>query len=241
MSERRASAVRPSRRAAAAPPLRAAAAPALRPASASDPERAARAKHYDRGYFDKWYRDPRHAVVHGHVLSRRVQLAVAAAEYLLERPIRSVLDVGCGEARWRAPLLRARPGLRYIGVDGSAYAVERYGRERGIRHARLAELGRLKLGGPFDLIVCSDVLHYVPDAEARAALRAIARLLGGVAFVEVFTREDETEGDDEAFQPRPAAAYRRMFRAAGLTHVGLHCWVGRRLARELVSFERGRT
>lgn len=222
----------------ARPPRTPAARPARRVARvAREAARAARAKNYDRRYFDKWYRDPRHAVVHGGVLARRVQLAVAAAEYLLERPIRSVLDVGCGEGRWRAPLLRARPGLRYVGVDGSAYAVARYGRERGIRHARLAELPRMKLGGPFDLVVCSDVLHYVPTAEVRVALKAIARLLGGVAFIEVFAREDETVGDDEAFQPRPAATYRRLFREAGLVHVGLHCFAGRRLAQELVSFE----
>lgn len=230
---------RRARSSARARPQRSPAARSTRTARAArDAARAERSKSYDRGYFDKWYRDPRHAVVHGGVLARRVQLAVAAAEYLLERPIRSVLDVGCGEGRWRAPLLRARPGVRYVGVDGSAYAVARYGRERGIRHARLSELPRLKLGGPFDLVVCSDVLHYVPTAEVRVALKAIARLLGGVAFIEVFSREDETVGDDEAFQPRPAASYRRLFRAAGLVHVGLHCFVGRRLADELVSFER---
>ncbi len=201
-------------------------------------EVAARAKRYDRAYFDKWYRDPRHAVVHGGVLARRVQLAVAAAEYLLERPIGSVLDVGCGEGRWRAPLLRARPRARYVGVDASAYAVARYGRERGLIQARLGELGRLKLGRRFDLVVCSDVLHYVPTDELRRALRGIVRHLEGVAFIEVFTREDDTEGDDEAFQPRPAATYARLFRAAGLTHVGLHCFVGPRRVRELVSFER---
>src|SRR5689334_9102190 len=104
---------------------------------------AARAKRYDRAYFDKWYRDARHAVVHGDVLARRVQLAVAAAEYLLERPVGSVLDVGCGEGRWRAPLLRARPRVRYVGVEPSPYAVARYGREREIVQARLAELKQL--------------------------------------------------------------------------------------------------
>lgn len=200
---------------------------------------AARTKRYDRAYFEKWYRDPRHAVVHDGVLARRIQLAVAAAEYLLERPIASALDVGCGEARWRAPLLRARPGLRYVGVDSSDYAFARYGKSRGIVHAGLAELPRLKLGARFDLVVCSDVLHYVTDAELPAALRGIARHLGGVAFIEVFTREDETEGDDVAFQPRNAARYRRALQAVGLTHVGLHCWVGRGMARQLASFERG--
>ena len=54
----------------------------------------------------------------------------------------------------------------------------------------------MKLKGPYDLIVCSDVLHYVSTDEMRRGLKTIAGLLGGVAFLELFTRDDETEGDD---------------------------------------------
>jgi SAM-dependent methyltransferase len=197
------------------------------------------AKRYDRESFDRWYRDPRKAVVHRDVLARRVQLAVAAAEYLLERPIRSVLDVGCGEAPWRALLLHARPGVRYVGVDSSAYAVRRFGRTRGIRLGTLGGLGPMKLGGPFDLVVCSDVLHYVETAELARGLRSIQRLVRGVAFLELFTKEDATIGDDVDFQPRSAATYRRMLRAAGFVPLGLHCYAGRALEPDLIAFERG--
>ncbi len=196
-------------------------------------------KRYDRDYFDRWYRDPRWTVVHQGVLARRVQLAVAASEYLLERELRTVLDVGCGEAPWRALLRRARPKVRYTGVDSSAYAVKRYGRTRGIRLGSLATLGRLGLDPPYDLIVCSDVLHYVGTDEARQGLKAIARMLGGVAFIEMFAKEDATEGDQEDFQMRPAATYRRLLREAGLIPLGLHCYAGRLLQRELTTFERG--
>jgi SAM-dependent methyltransferase len=194
-------------------------------------------KTYDRRYFEKWYRNPRHAVVHADVLERRVRLALGAAEYLLERPIRTVLDVGCGEGRWRVALRRLRPRVRYTGVDSSEYAIARYGTRRHLIQGSVGGLGRLGLRGPFDLIVCSDVLHYVPTAEARRGLRAIAKLLGGLAFVEVFAREDETEGDHVGFQSRGAAQYRRMFKEAGLTQLGLHCWVGRAQARRLTVFE----
>jgi SAM-dependent methyltransferase len=197
------------------------------------------AKVYDRAYFDRWYRDPASAVIHRGHLARRVQLAVAAAEYLLERPIGSVLDVGCGEAPWRALVLHARPGVRYVGVDSSEYVVRRYGRARNIVLGRFGDLGRLALGGPFDLVVCSDVLHYVPDRELDRGLRALARLAAGLAFIEVFPREDDTIGDDVGYVARPAAAYRRRFEAAGLTHVGLHGWVGRAIAHDLTTFERG--
>jgi SAM-dependent methyltransferase len=196
-------------------------------------------KVYDRAYFDRWYRDPASAVIHRGVLARRVQLAIAAAEYLLERPIVSVLDVGCGEAPWRALVLHARPEARYVGVDSSEYVVRRYGRSRNIVLGRFGDLGRLELGGPFDLVVCSDVMHYVEDAELTRGVRAIARLTAGLAFLEVFPREDDTEGDDVGYVARSAAAYQRLFESAGLTHVGLHGWVGRALARDLMTFERG--
>jgi SAM-dependent methyltransferase len=196
-------------------------------------------KIYDRAYFDRWYRDPRHTVVHEGVLERRVRLAVAAAEYLLERPLRSVLDVGCGEGRWRALLRRVRSRVRYTGVDSSLYAVARFGRSRDVRLGRLGTLGRLDLDPPYDLIVCSDVLHYVETDEALKGLRAIERMLGGVAFIEAFAREDETEGDHEGFQPRPAAVYRRLFAEARLVPLGLHCFVGRSLSDRLSVFERG--
>ena len=196
-------------------------------------------KIYDQAYFDRWYRDPRYALFHHGMLPRRVQLAVAASEYLLERPIKSVLDVGCGEGRWRPLLKQVRPRVRYVGVDSSEYVVSRYGRRRNLRLGRLDQLGRLGLGGPFDLIVCSDVLHYVEREELRRGLRAIARLLGGVAFLELFTAEDATEGDDHHFQRRSAATYRRTFRDAGLIPLGLHCYAGRALKGRLATFERG--
>ena len=136
-------------------------------------------KAYDQAYFERWYRDPRYALFHHGMLPRRVQLAVAASEYLLERPIRSVLDVGCGEGRWRPLLKHVRPRIRYVGVDSSPYVVARYGKRRHLRLGRLGQLGQLGLEGCFDLIVCSDVLHYVERDELRRGLQAIARLLEG--------------------------------------------------------------
>ena len=49
--------------------------------------------HYDRRYFDKWYRHPRHRVKSRRDMHRQLGFIVAATEYLLDRPVRSVLDV----------------------------------------------------------------------------------------------------------------------------------------------------
>ncbi|MBN8264868.1 MAG: class I SAM-dependent methyltransferase [Xanthomonadales bacterium] len=180
-------------------------------------------KHYDRAYFDRWYRD---GGIGGPArLARKVALAVATAEYHLERPIRSVLDIGCGEGAWRAPLRKLRPRVQYLGFDASEYAIARHGRTRNLRLARFGDFATLRPCAPADLLVCSDVLHYLPTRELDRGLPALADLCGGVAFIEVFAREDETEGDDHDFQPRPAAFYRRRLRAVGLQPLGSHCWL----------------
>jgi SAM-dependent methyltransferase len=208
-------------------------------------------KTYDRAYFDRWYRDPAQAVIQREHLARRVRLAVAAAEWVLDRPVESVLDIGCGEGPWRAALRRVRPGAQYLGLDPSAYAVRRYGRTRGLVQAGVGDLAtaalrreftRRAMRPPFDLVVCCDVLHYVPTPELARGLAAIARLIGGggVAYLEFFSRDDSTEGDDDGFMPRSAATYARLFRAAGLTHLGLHAYVVKKaMGRELMTFEQG--
>ena len=133
-------------------------------------------KVYDETYFNRWYRGAQPAADRAH-LRRKVAMAVAMAEYYLERPIRSVLDIGCGEGAWRAPLLKLRPKVEYLGFDSSEYAVRRYGRTRNLHLARFGDFAWLRPCAPVDLLVCSDVMHYVPDRELRAGLAGVAELV----------------------------------------------------------------
>ncbi|MGH8033222.1 MAG: class I SAM-dependent DNA methyltransferase [Luteimonas sp.] len=180
-------------------------------------------KIYDAAYFQRWYR--RGAVADTRRLARKVALAVATAEYHLERPLRSVLDIGCGEGAWRAPLRKLRPDVRYLGFDSSEYAVARYGRRRTIHHARFADFALLRPCPPVDLLVCSDVLHYLAARELDRGLPGLAELCDGVAFIEAFTREDAADGDEDGFQNRPAAFYRKRLAGVGFRHIGSHCWL----------------
>lgn len=186
-------------------------------------------KTYDRAYFDKWYRDPRHAVTSRHELERKVALAVAVAEYYLGRRVRNVLDIGCGEGVWRAPLRRLRPGLDYLGLDSSEYAIARYGRSRNLRSATFGELGELRFDRRFDLIVCADTLHYVRSGELKRGLRGIVEMLEGVAFLELFTSRDAPDGDKRGFIARTPRWYLSTFTQAGLTACGSHCYIGPKL------------
>jgi len=193
-------------------------------------------KTYDADYFKRWYQADQAGGAAR--LARKVALAVASAEYYLERPIRSVLDIGCGEGAWRAPLLKLRPRVQYLGFDSSAYAIQRYGRSRNLHMAKVGDFAWLRPCAPVDLLVCSDVMHYVPSRELRPALEGFAELTGGVAFLEAFSAEDEFDGDHEGFQARPARWYGSGLKNAGFTALGSHCWLSPALAGHAAALER---
>jgi SAM-dependent methyltransferase len=182
-------------------------------------------KTYDASYFRRWYHNPRTRIDSASALRRKVQLAVSVAEYMLARRIRTVLDVGCGEARWRAPLRQLRPNVSYLGLDPSAYIVRRFGRSHHVRRGGLGTLRALEGAAAYDLIVCADVIQYVDTRELRSGLREIRRLLRGVAYVEAFAKEDDMEGDIVDWSVRTARQLRRLFRGAGLAHCGMNCFV----------------
>lgn len=206
------------------------------------PDPVAARKVYDRSYYEKWYHDPSRRVITQAAVARKVRLVTGIAEALLERPIRTVLDVGCGEGAWRAHLRELRPRIRYTGVESSEYAVERFGKSRGIvrgSFGTLDSIGSAALRGPFDLIVVCDVLHYVPEAELAPGFAAIAARLGGVAYLEAYTTEDSVEGDRHGWHHRSAEQYRRHLRRAKLFPVGMHCYVGAAMAGTPAALERG--
>jgi SAM-dependent methyltransferase len=195
-------------------------------------------KTYDRAYYRKWYQDPETRIASRAGLARKVALAVAAAEFMLARPIESVLDVGCGEGSWRAPLRKLRPRATYLGVDSSDYVVERYGASRNIRRGDFGRLRALDLeAGSFDLIVCADVVQYIRDDDLRRGLREIRRLARGVVYIETFAAEDAMEGDRDGWIDRPARVISRFFREAGLTHCGFYCWIDLRKITNANRFE----
>lgn len=192
-------------------------------------------KQYDQAYFDRWYRNPRERVKDPGEFVRKVRLALSMAEYYLGRPVESVLDVGCGEGHWRAPLLAARPGLRYLGVDASSYVVQRFGRQRNLHRVAFAELPMLaeRAGSLFggaatvDLLVCSDVIHYLSARDLALGLPAFAQLCQGVAWIEMFCRGDQFVGDDDGFIARPREWYRRTMARHGWLALGSNGWLSR--------------
>lgn len=193
-------------------------------------------KRYDRAYFDRWYRGG--GALAGADFERQVALAVALAESVIAGPIRRVLDVGAGEGRWYPVLARLRPRVRYQGVEPSEWAVGRWGGRRNLVHGDLDSLPQLDLRPGHDLVILSDVLHYLPDDAVRRGLDHVAPLVGGLLFAPTFTATDEIEGDKVDFQHRDPAWYRRAFRGAGLHQVGPWAWTNAERYGELAGLER---
>jgi len=189
-------------------------------------------KRYDRAYFDKWYRRVR---VHSKgEMQRKVGMAVSLCEYFLRRQIRSVLDIGCGEGAWFPHLRILRPRLSYVGIDPSDYAVERFGETRHVRKGSFAEL---EVDRRYDLVICSDVLHYLTDKEIRRGLPALVEATGGMAYIEVLTSHEEIIGDLDGLIRRSPMWYRKLFSKAGLVECGPYSWLSEEMASDTAQME----
>jgi len=197
-------------------------------------------RRYDRAYFDRWYRDPETRVKSGAAIRRKATLALSVAEYYLERPVRTVLDAGCGEGNWLPALKSLRPGIRYTGVDASSYAVQRFGKKRNIRHGTFATLEEIGLADDYDLIVCSDTLFYLPLEELKLGIQSLAHRAAGVAFLELYTGSDSVIGDFPAEGLKKAAFYRELVRRHGFLSVGSHCYLGPEISTRAMVMERSR-
>jgi len=192
---------------------------------------------YDRAYFDRWYRDPKTRVKSTAAIRRKAALALSVAEYYLERPVRSILDVGCGEGNWFPALRSLRRGIRYTGVDASLYAVERYGKSRNIRFGTFDTLEEIGLADEYDLIVCSDTLFYLPLEELKAGIASLAVRAAGVTFLELYTGEDSLIGDFPTEGLQSADYYRRLLKKHGFLPVGSHCYLGPELRGAAMQME----
>ena len=194
-------------------------------------------KVYDEQYFERWYRGTDPAADRAH-LKRKVAMAVAVAEYYLERPIQTVLDIGAGEAAWRAPLRAIRSDVDYLAFDSSEYAVSRYGSRRNLHYARFGDFEWLRPCPPVDLLICSDVMHYVSASELKRGIVGLAELTGGVAFLETFVKGDPFAGDQEGFVARSGRSFRSTLSKAGLEPIGSHFWVRADVADGFAAMER---
>jgi SAM-dependent methyltransferase len=123
----------------------------------------------------------------GDYMALQPPLEVRRVEELLHevrRPVRRVLDFGCGRGGWIPVLERAFPGAELTGVDISATAIARARADLPAHRFERFD-GERAPGedGSFDLVFSYHVLEHVLDLDGTAA--EIARLVapGGQACV----------------------------------------------------------
>lgn len=178
---------------------------------------------FDRDYYRRYYLDPRTAVGSPHEARARAHLIAALADHI-GLPVRTILDAGCGIGQLRAPLLERLPRARYAGLEASEYLCARYGWEQGSVESYRAPV-------PFDLVICYDVVQYLPDRAAARALANLTRLTRGVLYFSALTRTDwrvncDRRRTDRAVHMRPGEWYRERLRR-GFREVGAGFWARR--------------
>jgi SAM-dependent methyltransferase len=181
------------------------------------------ATHFDRDYYRRYYFNARTAVISRAEMRARARLIAAYALHI-GLPVRRILDAGCGTGAMRRTLLRGLPRSIYVGVETSEYLCKRYGWEHGLIESYATTV-------PFDLVVCYDVVQYLDEKRARAALANLARLCRGVLYFTVLTREDwlhncDRKRTDPNVYLRTGEWYRARLRR-GFREMGAGFWLRR--------------
>jgi len=152
--------------------------------------RAPAAREFDAAFFRRYYGDRATRVADTGDARRLVALIAGIVDYHGLR-VRRILDAGCGVGLLRAPLLRRFRRARYEGLEVSRYLCERHGWHEG-------SVAEFSAAEPYDLVVCHDVLQYLPAPEAARALANLARLSRGALYLSVLTRRDWSHAADQS-------------------------------------------
>lgn len=159
---------------------------------------------FDEAYFERFYERGATCVYDAGQVKNLARGVFGMIRWL-GCDVRSVLDVGAGAGFWRGYVADEEPGVRYVGVDASRYACERYGHEH-------RDITRWRASEKFDLVVCQGVLPYIDDDGARRAIDNIAAMARGFLYLEAITERDvrevcDLDKTDVAVHRRPGSFY----------------------------------
>jgi len=190
---------------------------------------------FDEAYYQRYYFNKKTSVVDPEHVAR---LGAFVCSYLqfIRVPVQRVLDVGCGIGLWREVIKRHFPQAEFHGVEYSEYLCGRFGWERG-------SVVDYQAGAPYDLVICQGVLPYLSAADAKLAMRNLARLSCGALYVEAVAREDWEQDivDDELTDPRLFKHRAQLYRqglAEGFTELGGGVWLSRQSDLPVFALER---
>ncbi len=184
---------------------------------------------FDSEFYQRFYLSPRTRVTTAAEMRRRAT-TVATIVKQLQLPVRRILDAGCGLGWMRPALSEAFPRSTYVGLEVSEHLCRLHGWTQ-------ASLAAYRSRARFDLIICYDVMQYLPQREAARAMSNLGRLCRGALYFHASTVEDwqynaDRSSSDDNVHLRDADWYRsrlaRQFRYLGL---GIH------LQRDVPAFQ----
>jgi SAM-dependent methyltransferase len=189
---------------------------------------------FGAAYFRKFYLDPATRVVTNEEMRSRAAIIASILGHV-QIPVRCILDAGCGIGLLRKPLADLYPRARYSGLDTSPYLCQRFGWTQG----SVSDFAPPK---PFDLVICYDVLQYLPDAQAARAIFNLAKLTRAALYVSALTLEDWRENCDRSRTDhdvylRPGAWYRRRLKKS-FRYLGFGVWLRKEVAATLWDMEK---
>jgi SAM-dependent methyltransferase len=192
------------------------------------------ANNFSAEYFKKFYLNPATRVVTPGEMRTRAGVIACTLSHC-EIPVRRILDAGCGIGLMRGPFKEFLPRARYTGLEASEYLCRRFGWTRG----SVADFAPRQ---PFDLVVCYDVLQYLTDADAAAAIRNLRHLSRAAVYVSALTTEDWRENcdrtrTDRSVHLRSGAWYRRRLQRS-FRYIGFGIWVRKNVTAILWDLER---
>jgi SAM-dependent methyltransferase len=195
---------------------------------------AAPANNFSAAYFKKFYLSAATRVVTPAEMRSRAAV-IASVLKQCQIPVGGILDAGCGIGLLRAPFKEFLPRARYTGLEASEYLCRRFRWTFG----SVADFAPRQ---PFDLVICYDVLQYLPDAEAARAIANLARLSRSALYISALTAQDWRENCDRSrtdrdVHLRSAAWYRRRLEKS-FRHVGFGIWVRKNVTAILWEMER---
>jgi 2-polyprenyl-3-methyl-5-hydroxy-6-metoxy-1,4-benzoquinol methylase len=95
----------------------------------------------------------------------------------------TLLDVGCGDGALLRMLHARYPKVRYTGVDLSSVVVEQNRAALPQMQFAVANVAVDPLPGPFDVVVCTEVIEHLDDPGRSLATIAAATRPGGHAVI----------------------------------------------------------
>jgi 2-polyprenyl-3-methyl-5-hydroxy-6-metoxy-1,4-benzoquinol methylase len=192
------------------------------------------ANNFSAAYFKKFYLNAATRVVTAAEMRSRAAL-IASALKQCQIPVRRILDAGCGIGLLQKPFKEFLPRAGYSGLEASEYLCSRFGWTFG-------SIVDFAARAPYDLVICYDVLQYLPDAQAARAIVNLSRLSRAAVYVSALTTEDWRENcdrsrTDRAVHLRPGAWYRRRLKKR-FRYAGFGIWVRKNVTAILWEMER---